>query len=116
MALDAPLLMQALCVNIMIQKIQTNELVYVHSMPEWLLPYLEDSNSEYHVWAKDYERLTRGRTLWRVWMIDEFSDYWLEVNYINDKGLPEFHTIKLEPNTFVLVETEPYEIITETHA
>ena len=96
------------------KKVEVSHLVYVHTMPEWLQQHLQSPSSDYYAWARDYERLIEGRNLWRIWMIDVDFGYWLEVNYINDHGQPEFNTIKLEPNTFSLIETEPYETLTES--
>ncbi len=88
-----------------------DSLVYIHTMPKWLEAYLDDPHSDYYTWSKDYERLIVGKQLWRVWMIDEFGAYWIELNYMDEKGLPVFHTIKIEHGTYAFVETEKYKVI-----
>lgn len=90
-----------------------DSLIHVQTMPQWLQAYLDKPDSEYFIWAQDYQRLIQGANLWKVWMIDEEGCYWLEVNYMTDEGEPAFHTLKLEIDTFALVETEPYWIFSE---
>ena len=95
------------------KKVQINNLVHVHTVPDWLVEPLTDKNSGNHTWAKDYERLTKGDNLWRIWMVDNLGAYWLEVNYMNTEGFPIFNTLKLEQGTFDLIKTDNYEILSE---
>ena len=88
-------------------------LIHVHTLPPWLEAHLTDPNSEYYIWAQDYQRLIQGDNLWKVWMVAEDGGYWLEVNYMTATGEPAFNTLKLEAGTFALVETEPYRVLSE---
>lgn len=96
----------------MSQTLSCEVLVHVHSMPEWLQEHLDNPASECFIWAQDYQRLIQGANLWKVWMIDADGCYWLEVNYMSD-GEPSFNTLKVEPGTFALVDTEPYQVFSE---
>jgi len=97
----------------MSKTIKTDQLIYVHSLPEWLTGHLHNPQSEYYIWACDYQRLIKGKNLWRIWLIDEYGDYWLEVNYLNEESEPEFHTLKLEPGTFDTIEADEYQVLCE---
>lgn len=46
-------------------------------------------------------------------MIDQYGDYWLEVNYLDDNGEPAFNTLKLETGTYSLIEADTYEVLSE---
>ncbi|AQS38660.1 hypothetical protein Sps_03533 [Shewanella psychrophila] len=86
-------------------------LVKVTLLPEDLKQASNDHGCELFRIYQIYQRLIESHLLWKVWLIDEFDYTWVEMNFINDDGEPEFHTIKLDEGTYERVEFDTYPVL-----
>lgn len=84
-------------------------LVYVFKIPDDLLNISENKNSHLYKSYEIYKFVKDSNILWKVWMIDEYGDIWIEVN-LKNKNEEEFHTIKLDADTYEKIEFEAYSI------
>jgi len=89
-------------------------VVRVHTLPFDLRPPLRAEFKYLEETGALYRRVIDSRLLWKVWMIDEFGQLWLEVNFENDREEPEFHTLRIDEGTFKKIECDPYEVLDET--
>ncbi|MEM9424474.1 MAG: hypothetical protein AAF975_06780 [Spirochaetota bacterium] len=85
-------------------------LVYVEKIPQDLVAALQDQAHELHQTAKVYAKLLDSNLLWRIWAVDPYGKLWLEVNFINEDGEEEFHTIALDEGTYRKIDFERYKI------
>lgn len=90
-----------------------DQLVSVHSLPRWLEAHLSDPDSDYHQWALDYQLLIESPLLQRVWQIDSYGDYWLEINTLDPEGELQQSTLKLETASFKLLPADSYLVLDE---
>ena len=58
-----------------------------------------------------YRLAMESRLLWDVWMIDEYGELWIAVSFENDRDQPEFHTLRLDRDTYRKVPCDPYEVL-----
>ena len=86
-------------------------LVRVVGLPADLQVASEDSASALYGTWKVYQMLIDSGLLWRVWYIDEYGQLWVEVNFVNAEGEPEFHTIAIDEGTYERVEFDSYEVL-----
>ncbi|MCV2885606.1 hypothetical protein OE749_12975 [Aestuariibacter sp. AA17] len=93
--------------------IQIDYLISVTSLPYDLQKAAEDPDSDLYSTYMIYQRLVNSSLLWRVWYIDEHGQHWLEVNFVNDDGEAEFHTIVVDEGTYERVEHENYHVLTQ---
>ena len=83
--------------------------LWIHSIPEDLKKPL-DKDSEYLEELSDlYQDLIDSPFLFPVWKIDEYDQFWISVEKFNE-GEVEFHTIRIDCDTFTKKKTEEYEI------
>lgn len=92
--------------------IQVDYLVKITDVPADLKEASEDINSALYNTYRIYQMLVDSNFLWRVWYIDdEYDQTWVEVNFINDDGESEFHTIMIDEGTYVKVEFDNYHVL-----
>lgn len=84
-------------------------LVYVFKIPDDLIQTSENKDSHLYETYEIYKFVKNSNLLWKVWMIDEYGDIWIEVN-LKNKNEEEFHTLKLDSNTYEKIEFESYRI------
>jgi hypothetical protein len=85
----------------------------VHTVPEDMrLPlapdraHLANASAAYHV-------AVESRLLWDVWMIDQYGALWIAIAFENQRGEPEFHTMRIDPGTYRKVRCDPHEAAVE---
>ncbi|WP_206064477.1 hypothetical protein [Neptunomonas sp. XY-337] len=88
-----------------------NYLIHVTRVPDDLLAFKDDPGAELYVTYQIYERVRASSLLWRVWMIDEFDGHWIEVNFVNNEGEAEFHTLKIDADTCCYIEDDTYSVL-----
>ncbi|REL26488.1 hypothetical protein DXX93_07760 [Thalassotalea euphylliae] len=88
-------------------------LLNVTQVPADLLAVCHQPKADLYGTYQLYQFLVDSPLLYKVWMVDEYGDYWLEVNLIDDSGEPAFHTIKIDQDSYEQVEFEPYQVLTE---
>jgi hypothetical protein len=86
-------------------------LLRVHTLPRDLQRPLADAR--FQATSELYQRVIDSRLLWKVWMIDMFGKVWIEVDFENDQGEDEFHTLAIDEGTYRKVECDPYEALFE---
>lgn len=88
-------------------------LLAVHTLP----PDLQEPLTEAHSYLREtsalYRFVIKSRLLWRVWQVDEFGRFWIEVNRLGPGNSAEFHTLCPEEGTFDRIECDPYEVEVE---
>ena len=89
-------------------------LVNVTQVPADLLAVCHQPKADLYSTYQVYQLLADSPLLHKVWMIDEYGEYWLEVNLMDDFGEPAFHTIKIDKGSYEKVEFEPYQVLTES--
>ncbi|MFC0119859.1 hypothetical protein [Pseudoalteromonas xiamenensis] len=91
--------------------LQIGYLLHVICMPKDLQAALQDTASPLFMTAQVYQMLVDSRLLWKVWYIDEHDNIWVEVQFMNDDGEPEFHTIVVDEGTFEKIECDDYVVL-----
>lgn len=86
-------------------------LINIHQLPADLVSALEDKTNHLYETALLYQKLVNLDLLWKVWWIDEYGKYWLEINFIRDNHTPEFHTIAIDEGTFTKISFEEYVVL-----
>lgn len=82
-------------------------LVHVFKIPDDLIQISENKDSHLYETYEIYKFVKNSNLLWKVWMIDEYGDIWIEVN-LKNKNEEEFHTLKLDLNTYEKIKYESY--------
>jgi hypothetical protein len=85
----------------------------VHTVPEDLRPPLVGDRAHLEAASVAYHLAVESRLLWDVWMIDQFGSMWIAVSFENDRGAPEFHTLRVDPGTCRKVACESYDTVVE---
>jgi len=85
-------------------------LVWVHVLPCDLQRPLPPERAYLDNTSELYQFVIDTRLLWKVWQIDEYGRYWIEVSRMGITGEPEFHTLVIDEGTFDLVECDPYQV------
>lgn len=85
-----------------------NYLLRVHTLPEDLKEASRDTNHDLYKTSVIYTKLINTDHLWEVDSIDEYEQVWVAVNFINDAGQAEFHTIKIDSGTYEPIEYDDY--------
>lgn len=85
-------------------------LISVTELPSDLAKALEDATHPLYDTAQIYQKLATTELLWRVWAMDEEKQIWVEVNFINEQGDEEFHTLKLDEGTYQKIDYDTYPI------
>lgn len=88
-------------------------LLVVRALPPDLQEPLAEANSYLQETSALYRFVLESRLLWRVWQVDEFGRFWIEVNRLGPGNSPEFHTLCLDEGTFDRIECDPYEVEVE---
>lgn len=88
-------------------------LLAVHTLPPDLQEPLTEAQSYLHETSALYRFVLESRLLWRVWQVDVFGRFWIEVNRLGPRNHPEFHTLCLDEGTFDRIECDPYEVEVE---
>ncbi|ABN63536.1 hypothetical protein RJP56_16390 [Shewanella baltica] len=83
-------------------------LVQVTNLPSDLLEASQNTKSELYRTYRVYKLLIDSKLLWKVWLLDEYEQVWLEVNFINCEGKPEFHTVSLDKGTYQEIGFDSY--------
>ena len=89
-------------------------LLHIHTLPEDLAKVLNSPEEQLWSTAQLYLRVIESKFLWKVWQVDEYGEFWVEVNSINEDGCPKFETLKIDSGTYDKVSSEPYEMLAET--
>ncbi|WP_448552806.1 hypothetical protein [Thalassotalea montiporae] len=90
-----------------------NFLINVISVPADLLAIADKPEHELYATYQLYQYLADSNLLHKVWMIDEYNELWLEINFVDEEGEPAFHTLKLDDGSYAEVEFESYSVLTE---
>lgn len=90
-----------------------NYKIRVHSLPNGLKPPFDESQQYLENTYRIYQFIIDSNLLWYIWMIDEYQQKWIEVDFENTKGEYEFHTIQINEGTYKKVECDEYNIILE---
>ena len=92
-------------------KDRVDYLISIHTIPKDLI----EGTTPDQVEMRDvYTRVVNTDLLFPVWMIDEYGSTWIEVNFLNADSKAEFHTLKLDDDTFTQVDgIEEYGILRE---
>jgi hypothetical protein len=85
----------------------------VHTVPVDLRPLLPLERSHLVDARGAYQLAVESRLLWDVWMIDQFGAMWIAVSFENERGVAEFHTLRVDPGTYRKVACEAYEALVE---
>lgn len=88
-------------------------IINIHTLPDDLKVAIEDPTSDLYKTAVVYNMLVESNLLWKVWAIDEYNQLWVEVNFINKCGKPEFHTLKIDDDTYEKIECDEYSVLTD---
>ncbi|NRF24196.1 hypothetical protein HRJ45_02725 [Vibrio coralliilyticus] len=91
--------------------IELDYLVQVTKLPSDLQSASGDVNHHLYDTYEIYQLVIDSNLLWRVWLIDEYDQVWLEVNFINSEGEAEFHTIKVDQGTYNKVDFDRYQAL-----
>ncbi len=91
--------------------IELDYLVQVTKLPSDLQSASGDVYHHLYDTYDIYQRVIDSNLLWRVWLIDEYDQVWLEVNFINCEGEAEFHTIKIDEGTYNKVDFDRYQAL-----
>ena len=86
-------------------------LINVTELPKDLKEASMDKASSLYDISIIYSVLVDSNLLWRVWSVDEYAQVWVEVNLMNDQGQAEFHTIKVDEDTFEKIDFEEYSVL-----
>ena len=57
-----------------------------------------------------YQRVIDWRIVWRVYLIDEVGNHWIEVDFENEDGVVEHHSLVIDDDTCRRIECDPYEV------
>lgn len=90
---------------------QVDYLIQVTKLPDDLSAVSNQPDSELYDNYRAYLKLVEGKLLWKVWQIDDYGQIWLELNFVNDAGEAEFHTLVIDPGTYRKVAYDAYEIL-----
>ena len=95
------------------KKRRINFKLRVHSVPQDLQLPLPSDYAHLADAAAAYRIAVESRLLWDVWMIDQYEALWISISFENELGKPEFHTLRIDPDTCRRVLCDPYETIVE---
>ena len=84
--------------------------IRVHTIPQDLHQPLPDDREYLQETSDVYRMVVDSNLLWRIWMIDEFGQLWIEVDFENKKGEAEFHTLVIDEGTYKKYDCDPYEV------
>jgi len=87
--------------------IEINYLLHIHTLPYDLEIALEEKNTYQLSTAKLYLRVINTELLWRVWLVDEFGELWIEVNSMSNSQ-PIFETLRIDAGTYAKINTDVY--------
>ena len=87
-----------------------NFCAWVHSVPDDLKKPLPPESLYLEETSDLYQFVIDSRLLWKIWMIDEYQQYWIEIQRMGPTGKPEFHTLRIDKFTFNRIDCDPYEI------
>ena len=87
-------------------------LVEITDIPEDLIAASSTPKEALYSTYSIYKKAKESNLLWPIWLIDEYNQLWIQVNYISSEHCPEFHTLKLDDGTFITHEFEPYQVLT----
>lgn len=85
--------------------------IYVHTLPESLENPLREAQQYLQDTQRIYQFVIESNLFWRIWMIDEYEQKWIEVEFQNAEGNDEFHTLVIEEGTYRKVTTERYQVL-----
>ena len=95
------------------EKRRINYKLRVHSVPQDLQLPLPPDRAHLADAAAAYRIAVQSRLLWDVWMIDQYEALWISISFENELGSPEFHTLRIDPDTCWKVPCDPYETLVE---
>jgi hypothetical protein len=84
-------------------------LAWVHTLPPDLKKPFPPERAYLAETSEIYEFVVSSRLLWKIWQIDEYERYWVEIRRMGRDGLPEHHTLVIDEGTFDRVECDPYD-------
>jgi len=85
-------------------------LVWVHTLPDELRKPLAPDRDHLQETSDIYQFVIDSQLFWRVWMIDEWSKLWINVERMGVDNKPESHTLRLDDGTFEKFECELYKV------
>lgn len=88
-------------------------LLHIHTLPDDLKKALNNPQDILWDTAQLYSKLIETKYLWKIWQIDEFGELWIEINSIDNEGMPVFETLKIDQGTYTEIESEPYQVLVE---
>ena len=83
---------------------------WVHTLPSDLRKPLPAERACLANTSDLYQFVIESRLLWKLWQIDEYGNYWIEVSRMGITGEPEFHILVIDEGTFDRVECDPYQV------
>lgn len=83
---------------------------WVHTLPSDLRKPLPPERAHLDHTSDLYQFVIDSRLLWKLWQIDEYGHYWIEVRRMGITGEPEFHTLVIDERTFDRIECDPYQV------
>ncbi|MCP4375920.1 MAG: hypothetical protein GY794_07075 [bacterium] len=86
----------------------------VDAIPEDLRPPLPPVSQYLASASSLYQRVIDSRFVWRVNLIDEVGNHWIEVEFENDDGVVEHHSLVIDDDTCRRIECDPYEVNCES--
>ncbi|WP_244662946.1 hypothetical protein [Vibrio harveyi] len=86
-------------------------LVNVHTLPQDLAVVVNNEAHDLFDNARIYQLVVSSELLWRVWMIDQDNQLWIEVNLLGEDAEVDCHTLKLDEGTYSKIEYEPYSVL-----
>lgn len=86
--------------------------ICVHTLPDGLKPPFEDSQQYSKDTYRVYQLVIDSKLFWRIWMIDEYEQKWVEVDFENKQGKDEFYILVIEEGTYRKVAFDEYAVLT----
>jgi len=86
----------------------------VDTIPDDLRPPLAPERQHLARTSALYQRVIDWRIVWRVCLIDEVGNHWIEVEFENEDGVIERHSLVIDDDTCRRIECEPYEVDCES--
>jgi len=86
----------------------------VDTIPEDLRPPLPPARQYLAGTSALYQRVIDSRLVWRVYLIDEVGNQWIEVEFENEDGVVECHSLVIDNDTCSRIDADPYEVYCES--
>jgi len=87
--------------------------IRVYTLPDDLKISLKENQEHLETIKRIYQLAIDLKIIWPIWMIDEYDKKWIEIEFENEKGKDEWHSLAIDEGTYRKIASDEYEVIME---